>query len=241
MGAQVGSGDPRRSRRARGAGTTRRRSAPGREAGEGLARWSTAPAASHPRRGRCRAGSCAPPRGAGHRPRQQGSRRPADRRAELEPRDRNPCPFPTNADGFGVYAKIWGPHPRPRLKFPCRRHPASTAARSGQRRHLVAGHGGARFMTSGAHVSAPEVDSARWRSCPASRARPTCAASTTRSSSSSRTRSARRSSRPWPRPGATWARRSAWSRSRSPSTGCSSRRATGSSGTPATRPIRTSS
>ena len=61
----AGSGDPRRSRRARGAGTTRRQSAPGRGVGEGLARWSAAPAASHPRRGRCRAGSCAPPRGAG--------------------------------------------------------------------------------------------------------------------------------------------------------------------------------
>ena len=38
------SGVPRRSRRARGAGTTRRQSAPGREVAEGPARWSTAPA-----------------------------------------------------------------------------------------------------------------------------------------------------------------------------------------------------
>ena len=52
-----GSGVPRRSRRARGAGTTRRQSGPGRGVAEGPARWSAAPAASHPRRGRCRAGS----------------------------------------------------------------------------------------------------------------------------------------------------------------------------------------
>ena len=72
-----GSGDPRRSRHARGAGTTRRRSAPGRGAGAGPARWRAAPAASRPRRGRCRAGSCAPPHGDGRRRRRRGSRRPA--------------------------------------------------------------------------------------------------------------------------------------------------------------------
>ena len=62
-----GPGVPRRSRRARGAGTTRRQSAPGRGAAEGLARCSAAPAASRPRRARYRAGSGAQPRGAGRR------------------------------------------------------------------------------------------------------------------------------------------------------------------------------
>ena len=86
------SGGPRRSRRARGAGTTRRQSAPGRGAAEGPARWSAAPAASHPRRDRCRAGSCAPPRGAGRRRRRRGSRRPPRHRVAPGSRDRYPCP-----------------------------------------------------------------------------------------------------------------------------------------------------
>ncbi len=70
------SGVPRCSRRARGAGTARRQSAPGRGAEEGPARWRAAPAASRPRQGRRRAGSCAPPRGGGHPRRRRGSRRP---------------------------------------------------------------------------------------------------------------------------------------------------------------------
>jgi hypothetical protein len=68
------------NRRARGAGTTRHRSAPGRGVAAGLARSTAAPAVSRPRQDRCRAGSCAPPHGAGRRRRRPGSQRPARRR-----------------------------------------------------------------------------------------------------------------------------------------------------------------
>jgi hypothetical protein len=71
---------PRRSRRARGAGTTRRQSAPGREVAEGLARSRPAPAASGPRRDRGRAGSCARSRGTGSRCRRRSARMPPGRR-----------------------------------------------------------------------------------------------------------------------------------------------------------------
>ena len=103
------SGVPRRSRRARGAGTTRRQSAPGRGAAEGPARWRAAPAASHPRRGRCRAGSCAPPRGVG-RPRQRrGSRRPlrprvAPVRSDRDPQSLPPVRRPVSPDVHTVWA-----------------------------------------------------------------------------------------------------------------------------------------
>ena len=92
FGAHGGSGGPRRSRRARGAGTTRHRSEPGRAVAGGLARWPAAPAASRPRRDRCRAGSCAPPHGAGRRRQRRGSQRPPRRPAAPVARARCPCP-----------------------------------------------------------------------------------------------------------------------------------------------------
>ena len=100
--------DPRRSRRARGAGTTRRRSAPGRGAAEGPARWSAAPAASHPRQGRCRAGSCAPRQGTDRRSRWRRGRRPPCHRAGLGSRDRYPCLFRMTASASSdAYHTVW--------------------------------------------------------------------------------------------------------------------------------------
>ena len=103
------SGVPRRSRRARGAGTTRRQSAPGRGAAEGPARCSAAPAASHPRRGRCRAGSCAPPRGAGRRRRRRGSRRPPRHRVAPVRSDRHPRLPPYGRPTRSGIHRVWAP------------------------------------------------------------------------------------------------------------------------------------
>ena len=85
-----GCGGPRRSRHARGAGTTRRQSAPGRGAAADPARWRPAPAGSRPRRDRCRAGSCATRRGTSSRSRRRAARRPPDRRAGPVSRARYP-------------------------------------------------------------------------------------------------------------------------------------------------------
>ena len=90
---------PRRSRRARGADTTRLRSAPGRGASAGRARCSAVPAASRPRRGRGRAGSCAQPPGTDPHTRRQGWRTPPCHRAELASRVR--CPFALPHDRIG--------------------------------------------------------------------------------------------------------------------------------------------
>ena len=49
------------------------------------------PAALHPRRARCRAGSCAPPHGDGRPQRRPGSRMPARRRVAPESPGRCPC------------------------------------------------------------------------------------------------------------------------------------------------------
>ncbi len=92
--------DPRHSRRARGVGTTRPRSGPGREAAEGPARWRAAPAASRPRQGRSRAGSGATRPGTDRRSRRPGGHTPPCRRAGLGPRDRDPRPLPFDAVGF---------------------------------------------------------------------------------------------------------------------------------------------
>ena len=89
----AGLGVPRRSRRAPGADTTRPRSGPGRAAAGDPARWRAAPAASRPRRGRCRAGSCAPPHGAGRQRPRRGSQMPLRRPAAPVPRVRYPCLF----------------------------------------------------------------------------------------------------------------------------------------------------
>ena len=115
---------------------------PGIEAGrvaelrEGLARWSAAPAASHPRRGRCRAGSCAPRRGIDPRTRRQGGHTPPCHLAELGSRDRYPSPFRMTAsvqtDALTRYGRrapmgtsIFGSHPTGRAR--------KTGRRSGRR------------------------------------------------------------------------------------------------------------
>ena len=94
-----GPGGPRRSRHARGAGTTRRQSAPGREAAEGPARSRPAPAGSHPRRDRCRAGSCATRRGTSSRGRRRAARRLPGRRAGPASRLEVHAPHPQRGGG----------------------------------------------------------------------------------------------------------------------------------------------
>src|SRR5262245_26214652 len=95
-----GTGDPPRSRRAGGAGTTRRQSAPGRGAVGGPARCSAAPAAWHLRRDQSREGSETRPHGAGrHRPR-RGSRTPPRRHVAPGPPGRCSCPSSARCAGF---------------------------------------------------------------------------------------------------------------------------------------------
>ncbi len=99
---------PRRSRRAREAGTTRPRSGPDRGAAEGPARWRAAPAASRPRQDRDRAGSCAPRPGTDRQSGWQGPRRRLCRLAGLGPRDRYPYPFrQSTAVGSAVDHTVW--------------------------------------------------------------------------------------------------------------------------------------
>ncbi len=110
FGSTCGNAVPRRSRRARGADTTRRRSAPGHGAAEDPARWRAAPAASRPRRGRGHAEFDARPREADRRRPRRGSRKPLRRHVVLESQDRYPCLSaragcslgPAHSHGMGV-------------------------------------------------------------------------------------------------------------------------------------------
>ena len=137
---------------------------------------------------------------------------------------------------------------RPSTSVP--RTPPRSSARDGALQnpatisyHIIVTESHPRASHAGARRATAHERSSQEPPCPSStvsRARRTSAASPIRSSSSSPPRSARRSSGPSPSPAATSAHRWASSRSRSRCIGCSSRRATGSSGTRATRPTRTS-